>query len=151
MTLHRSYSFSVSISEKDGVHSSKRRKNLQSLFSTENRTGHTSIRTGTRNASNRFAAPLYRFWQKHRRTIEPVSETEYCITTGNPTRFRHRNPASCSRQAGLPACHETKGVGSLIPLSTVVEGKGVRWGSKLGHGGLSETTRKQYGKCKTGS
>ena len=40
---------------------------------------------------------------------------------------------------------------SLIPLSTVVEGKGVRWGSKLGHGGLSETTRKQYGKCKTGS
>ena len=42
-------------------------------------------------------------------------------------------------------------VRSLIPLSTVVEGKGVRWGSKLGHGGLSETTRKQYGKCKTGS
>ena len=29
---------------------------------------------------------------------------------------------------------------SLIPHLPDVGGKGVRWGSKLGHGGLSETT-----------
>lgn len=40
---------------------------------------------------------------------------------------------------------------SLIPRPTFVGGKGVRTSSKLGHGGLSEITRKQYGKCKTGS
>lgn len=34
---------------------------------------------------------------------------------------------------------------------TDVTGRGVHASSKLGHGELSETTRKQYGKCKTGS
>ena len=42
-------------------------------------------------------------------------------------------------------------VRSLIPLLTDVAGRGVQASSKLGHGELSETTRKQYGKCKTGS
>ncbi len=45
----------------------------------------------------------------------------------------------------------TKGRGSLIPLLTDVAGRSVQASSKLGHGELSETTRKQYGKCKTGS
>ncbi|TFU51160.1 hypothetical protein E4T97_05545 [Bacteroides acidifaciens] len=49
----------------------------------------------------------------------------------------------------MPACHGTEGVGSLIPHLPYVGGKGVLWNSKLGHGGLTEITRKQYGKCKT--
>lgn len=40
---------------------------------------------------------------------------------------------------------------SLIPHLPDVSGRGGRWGSKLGHGGLSETTREQYGKSKTGA
>lgn len=40
---------------------------------------------------------------------------------------------------------------SLIPLPTNVAGRHVRTSSKLGHDGLYKTTRKQYGKCKTGT
>lgn len=74
-----------------------------------------------------------------------------CITTGNSPRFRFKYPSSYSRHPGLPVCHRTKGRGSLIPLLTDVAGRSVQASSKLGHGELSETTRKQYGKCKTGS
>ncbi|RHC00595.1 hypothetical protein DW861_17150 [Bacteroides uniformis] len=74
-----------------------------------------------------------------------------CITRNNPSLSQSRHSSSFMRQVGLPTCHETEGVGSLIPLPTNVAGRHVRTSSKLGHDGLYKTKRKQYGKCKTGT
>ena len=40
---------------------------------------------------------------------------------------------------------------SLIPRPSIDRRKAVRSSSKLGQGGLSETTRKEYGRSKTGT
>ena len=39
-----------------------------------------------------------------------------CITRNNPSLSQSWHPSSFMRQVGLPTCHETEGVGSLIPL-----------------------------------
>ena len=60
-TAHRSCSSSGPISVGNGRRSSKPRKSLQSLLSTESRMERISVWTKRRNASNRFVNPFYRF------------------------------------------------------------------------------------------
>ena len=89
----------------NGRRSSRPRKSLQSLLSTENRTGQASVRTKRRNALNRFANPFYRFWRRRRRKAERGFADRDCITTGNSPQFRFKYPSSYSRHPGLPVCH----------------------------------------------
>ena len=104
-TARRSCSSSGSTSAGNGRRSSRPRKSLQSLLSTENRTGQASVRTKRRNALNRFANPFYRFWRRRRRKAERGFADRDCITTGNSPRFRFKYPSSYSRHPGLPVCH----------------------------------------------
>ncbi len=104
-TARRSCSSSGSTSAGNGRRSSRPRKSLQSLLSTENRTGQASVRTKRRNALNRFANPFYRFWRRRRRKAERGFADRDCITTGNSPQFRFKYPSSYSRHPGLPVCH----------------------------------------------
>lgn len=151
ITVHNCRSSSPLTSAVNGARLSRPPKSLRSLYLIPKHPAQVLIWTGTKNSLNRSVFPFYRLRQKprHCRT-EPGNENELynqeqSIPISVLTSFQFM------RQVGLPTCHETEGVGSLIPLPTNVAGRHVRTSSKLGHDGLYKTTRKQYGKCKTGT